>query len=192
MRTRFLPLLFLFLFSVSPGVLRAEEFPYDGIAEKARRGSVEAYVEMGDFFLKTGLMEPDREIAARWYGEAARHGSAAARERLAKLKLPVPMLTNTALPPCGEEKLGRGELTGVYMEDSNHMDAYGWIIRTGDGVVDVIMGNGEYEEFMDIRPGDTVFMRYEREQALDSQQALCVRLFFYEQGSGKIVRRGGK
>ncbi len=190
MRSRFLPLLFLFLFSAAPDALQAEEFPYDGIAERARGGSLAAYVEMGDFFLKTGLLDPDKEIAAQWYGEAARHGSADARQRLAKLKLPVPMLTNTPLLPCAEKNLGKGSLTGVYLDDSNHLDAYGWIIRTKDGVFDVIMGNGEYEEFSGIKPGDTVSLRYSQEQALDNQQALCVRLFFYEEGSGKIIRRG--
>ena len=51
---------------------------------------------------------------------------------------------------------------------------------------DIVMGNGDFMEFGNVKKGDTVTLSYTTQLLLDEYEARCARTHFYVESSGKI------
>lgn len=172
-------------------------FEYDQRAAEA--GLASGYEAVGDSFMRETIGEGfmldaahRRDVAVRWYAMAAGHGQDSAQRKLKHLGRAEAVRSTPPLPVCAQEKLpGILNLSGTWLGESDHHDAFGYLIRKSDGaVVDVIMGNGDVPEFRKIRKGDAVTLQYTREKCLDMYTARCEIFNSYVPESGKITGTG--
>ena len=174
---------------------------FDGGALKlyfqaAATGNPMAYDRIGDAFLNEGVaegymlqtMDDRKRVAAKWYAAAASQGLESARQKLARLGQNVPEKVATPLPVCPHWIYpGQTQITGTWLGESNHNDAYGYLVKTPDGkTVDIVMGNGDIMEFVNVKKGDTITLSYTTQLLLDEYEGRCARTHFYVEGSGKM------
>ncbi len=167
--------------------------------QAAATGSPLAYDRIGDGFLNEEVadtymlqtMDDRKRVAAKWYAAAAGQGLESARQKLARLGQNVPKKAGEPLPVCPHWKYpGQTQITGTWQGESNHNDAFGYLVKTPDGkTVDIIMGNGDFMEFENVKKGDAVTLSYTTELLLDAYEARCARTHFYVESSGKMHGR---
>ena len=164
--------------------------------QAAATGYPVAYDRIGDGFLNEEIaenymlqtMDDRKRVAAKWYAAAASQGLESARQKLARLGQNVPEKAAEPLPACPHWKYpGQTQITGTWLGESNHNDAFGYLVKTPDGkTVDIVMGNGDFMEFANVKKGDTITLSYSTELFLDEYEGRCARTHFYVESSGKI------
>lgn len=165
----------------------------------AATGLAKGYEDVGDSLgndtIAEGLMmdkKLQQAVAARWYAKALAHGCSGASAKLARMGFEENVApSDTPLPSCPHLKLpGVHKLSGVWLQNTDHHDAYGYLVRNKAGEkLDVIMGNGDLQEFQDPQKGDEVTLSYTQEQDLDLYSAECTTTNFYVPDSGKMLHK---
>lgn len=162
------------------------------------------YEDIGDSILNPDIAEgfmletakERQEIAVLWYRKAADWGRESAQKKLKKMGQPVPEPTYRTLPLCPNVTLpGTKQVTGKFLDYTSprSADAYGYLIQTDKGEkVNVIMGNGDIQEFEDLDKGDTITLSYSSDQCLDMYTTECSTTYYYVENSGKILKKAQK
>lgn len=90
--------------------------------------------------------------------------------------------------PCPEKTSSLKTLTGIFLKETLHEDCFGYLIQESKGKkIDVMIGNDDPQEFQGIKKGDLIRLSYKTEQFPDRKQ--CLRVSYYETGSGKILKK---
>lgn len=184
------------------GVKKDEHIAFDCYLKAAATGLPLGYEDVGDSILRPDIAEgfnltdPDerRATAMLWYRKAAKHGRESAVSKLKQMGQSVSAGTTSAPPPvCHVGKLpGTRQLTGAFLRYTypRSADAYGFLIRNANGEeIDVIIGNGDCQEFAGLDEGDAVTLKFTSERSLDIHTSECSVMNFYVPDSGKILKK---
>lgn len=173
----------------------------DYYLQAAAGGLPLGYEDVGDSILIPEIAEDllletakeRQEAAILWYRKAADHERESAKMKLKKMGQPVLKPSFAPLPICPTLDLeGTKKISGTFLEYTTprSADAYGYLIRTANGEkVEIVMGNGDIEEFADLGKGDTITLSYSSYQSLDIYTAECSITHFYVENSGKILKK---